>query len=237
MINEKIVVIAAVLFFIDTSLVAQEMTNERIVQNAIDYHDPKRLWGMFAGKFIIQSGEAGATELQIDNGSSFALWTEVLKSDDSLSGGYNKDSCIVRLNGKDIPQVGSLENFLLDCENIKGRTNYWVYMYGLPMKLKDEQVHFVGKPEKVSFLDKVHWRIRVNYNPGQSDEYWQFFFDTETFALKVAQFFHPALKGDSEYILYEETKELAGIKIPTKHSWYMYNDKEFIGFEKLVRIK
>ncbi len=230
----KAIVFSVLLFSVVST--AQQMTNEDLIQKSIQYHDPKGNWHTFKGTFEVEN-ERSPVDLVINNATGTAYWTEVLKSGDTLTGGFlDKDSCIVRLNGKSIPPKGELENFLLDCENIIGRTNYWVYMYGLPMKLVDKEVNFVGSPKLVTFLNRKLWRVKVNYNLDQSGEYWQFYFDPKDYSLKVLQFFHPAMGADSEYILYSEEEQLNGLRMPTKHSWYMYNKKEFIGSEKLIKV-
>ncbi|WP_422080941.1 DUF6503 family protein [Ulvibacterium sp.] len=223
-------------FLVSSALLnAQNMTNELLVKKSVQYHDPNDEWQTFKGQFIIKS-EKEPVELTLDNALGIAHWSEVLKNGDTLTGGFvHKDTCIVRRNGKDIPPKGELENFFLDCKSIIERTNYWIYMYGLPMKLDDNQVNFVGNPQLTTFQEEKLWVLKVNYNLTQSEEYWKFYFDPRTFALRIAQFFHPALHPDSEYIIYHEIEKINGIVIPTKHSWYLFNKKEFIGSEKLIK--
>ncbi|WP_299363608.1 DUF6503 family protein [Winogradskyella sp.] len=227
----KIYVFTLLLF----SLVScnRPMTNEALITKSIEYHDPNQSWPLFKGNFKVDlAGQEVA--LVIDNAKGIFHWTETLKSGEKLTGGYaNKDTCMVKLNGKDILPEGKLDNFLLDCENIIGRTNYWIYMYGLPMKLKDEEVNFIGLPQLVTYLDEDLWMIKVNYNMAQSKEYWQFYFDPKNYSFRIARFFHPALGSDSEYIIYSEPERIKGLLIPTNHSWYMNASKEYIGSEKL----
>ncbi len=237
MTNQKNRVAIAVLLFAAFTTFGQIMTNKSIIEKAIHYHDPDNSWSFFKGNFLIDLTKGDEKEvvfLTVDNGKSTAIWKELLKNNDTLTGGFIKDSCILQRNRKNIPQEGQLENFMLDCKSITERTQYWIYMFGLPMKLQDEAVNFVGQPEKVSFLGQTFWQITVNYNSKQSEEYWKFFFDPQTFAFKIAQYFHPALDGDSEYIIYEEEEKINGITIPAKHSWYLFNNREFIGSEKLL---
>ncbi|MEM6893358.1 MAG: DUF6503 family protein [Bacteroidota bacterium] len=225
------------LLLLSTLCLGQEMSNMELVKKSIAYHDPNNEWHVFQGDFMIETNK-GKILLKLNNAKGIAIWTEKLKSGDSLTGGYlEKNSCLVQLNGEEITAKGELEGFLLDCKNIIDRTQYWIYMYGIPMKLMDNTVNFVGSPKLVKFLGETMWMIKVNYNLEQTQEYWQFYFSPENYALKATRFFHPALGKDSEYILYKAERSIGGLKLPTQHSWYMFDKKEFIGSENLVETK
>ncbi len=215
---------------------AQEMDNKNLISKSISFHDPNGRWKNFEGEFLIQTESDHSVELILDNSRSQASWKEILKSKDTLYGGFVGDSCFVQKNGRLIPNKGAIENFLLECDKIKERTQYWIYMYGLPMKLMDDEVNFTTDPKVISFLQSSYWMTEVNYNLNQDEEFWRFYFNRETFALEAAQFFHPALNNDSEYILFDHLQWIQGIRLPTKHSWFMKNTNEFIGDEKLVPI-
>ncbi len=214
---------------------AQLTTNEKILEESIKYHDPKNEWRIFKGEFLVTLSK-GSTEnityLEINNGSSTTLWSEVLLSKDTLTGGFIGDSCIVKHNGINLIPKGQMEDYLLDCKSIIERTNYWVYMFGLPMKLNDEALAFVGSPKKVILIGHEYWQLTATYDPGKS-EYWQFYFDVSSFAFKGARYFSSKLNGDSEYVVYQEEQKIGNLLIPTKHSWYLFNEKYFIGSEKL----
>ena len=210
----------------------QEMPSKEVISLSIQYHDPENRWNSLNSDFLVLS-DRDTTALKLANNRSMVEWTEKLKDNRLISGGYIGDSCYVRLDGKPIPPQGEIDNFLLDCPQIIGRSNYWLYMYGLPMKLNDKQAIIDPKALKVNFLDKEYWLIKVRYEGSAEGERWQFYFDPDSYRFAIAQYFHPALGDDSEYIVYDKPIDIDGMVIPSKHSWYMLNNTEFIGFEQL----
>ena len=101
------------------------------------------------------------------------------------------------------------------------------------MKLKDDQAVIDPVPEKVNFLNKEYWKIKVHYNDPEGGR-WQFYFDTETFRFAIAQYFHSAHGDESEYIIYDSPLDVGGMKLPARHSWHLFKSREFIGSENLV---
>ena len=226
----------ALLILVVSDCRTQEMDNESLIAKSINFHDPNDRWKNFKGEFLILLEQDQNLEFVLDNAKSSASWKEILKSKDTLYGGFVGDSCFVLKNGCLLPSKGTIENIFLECDKIKERTHYWIYMYGLPMKLMDNEVNFTTEPKVVPFLHSTYWMAEVNYNLNQEEEFWRFYFNRETFALEAAQFFHPALNDDSEYILFNHLQWIQGIHLPTKHSWFMKNTNDFIGDEKLVPI-
>ena len=209
------------------------MSSNDVIDASIRYHDPNMRWSSLNDEFLVIS-ERDSTRLILANNESRVEWDEKLKDGRIITGGYVGDSCYVKLDGKSIEPKGEIENFLLDCPQIIGRSNYWLYMFGLPMKLKDRQAEIDPSSVLVDFLGKKYWRVKVGYEGSAEGERWQFYFAPDTYRFAIAQYFHPALGEDSEYIIYDTPIDLHGMVLPAKHSWYMLNEKEFIGSEQLT---
>ena len=210
----------------------QTPNSNDIIKASIKYHDPQGEWEGLDADFVVLSDRDTAW-LHLANLRSMVEWKEKLKDGRYITGGYQGDSCFVKIDDKLIEPKGQIDNLLLDCPQIIGRSNYWLYMYGLPMKLKDEQAVIDPKPEKVNFLDNQYWRIKVHYN-NPDGERWQFYFDTDSYRFAIAQYFHPALGDDNEYIIFDTPIQVGTMVLPSKHNWYMYNKKEYIGFEQIT---
>ena len=112
--------------------------------------------------------------------------------------------------------------------------NYYLYLWGLPMKLKDPgtiidpEVHnksFNGKPAKVA---------RVTYEREVGNDTWYFYFDPTTSELIGYQFYHDEAKGDGEYITLSDLVMVDGMKIPKSRSWYTNADSTLLGTDNLV---
>ena len=173
-----------------TIITGQSLSSTEIVKASIKYHDPLGSWAKLHEDFEVQSAR-GTVGLKLYNDEGMVEWSQKLKDGRSIRAGYILDSCFVKINEKTIEPRGEIENILLDCPQIINRTNYWLYMYGLPMKLKDDQAVIDPVPEKVNFLNKEYWKITVHYNDPEGGR-WQFYFDTETFRFAIAQYFHSA---------------------------------------------
>ena len=67
--------------------------------------------------------------------------------------------------------------------------NYFSYLYGMPMKLRDVGTIIDPTVFRVTFYDKVYDRIRVTYDPAIGTDTWYFYFNPELHALEAYQFY------------------------------------------------
>jgi len=100
--------------------------------------------------------------------------------------------------------------------------DYYTYLYGLPMKLKDPGTNVYEKIQQKTFKNKEYLVLKVDYDEAVGKDTWYFYFDPKTYAMEVYQFFHEESKNDGEYILLTDTMEVHNIKIPKTRTWY-YN--------------
>lgn len=212
----------------------QSPTSSDILEASIDYHDPNRLWATLHEDFKVY-GSRDTLSLKLYNDQGTVEWTQKLKDGRLITAGYVLDSCFVKIDSKPIEPQGQIDNLLLDCPQVISRSNYWLYMYGLPMKLKDVQAVIDPDPMKVQFLDKEYWRIKVHYNSPNGD-HWQFYFDADTYRFAIAQYFHSAHGDDNEYIVFDSPIKVGQMVLPAKHSWHIFKNRQFIGSEELVRL-
>ena len=111
--------------------------------------------------------------------------------------------------------------------------NYYSYLYGMPMKLKDEGTNIEPDYEILEFYGKNYFRIKVTYDPKVGTDTWYFYFNTTTYALEAYQFFKDESKNDGEYILFEGLKEINQIKVPRRRAWYYNKDEKFLATDVL----
>ena len=226
----KVVILLFSLLFCFKGL-SQKLDAKTLINKSIEFHDPDGKWRNLNIKYQVTS-EKGAVQINVQNNKGSMEWTEKLATGDSLTGGFKSDSCFVKLNGKSIPTTGKLENFLLDCDQIINRSNYWLFMYGLPMKLKDFDIKEVQEPRMVSFLGNDYLMIEVKYKSSK-DSFWKFYFDPKSYRFSIAQYFHNALGSESEYIVFKDNITLGGIKMAKKRIWHLFPKRELIGTETL----
>ncbi len=143
-----------------------------------------------------------------------------------------EDASIIYKGKKEIPEAAK-EKYKLSKERAKMYRNYFVYLYGMPMKILDPGAHIHDKVERVEFYGMDVLKLKVTYDEAVGKDIWYFYFDPTTFALKAYQFFHDESKNDGEYILFEDEVIEDGIRFPATRKWYYNKDGGFLGADVL----
>ena len=139
------------------------------------------------------------------------------------------------LNGSSDFTQEQEKKYRLSCDQAKRTRDYYTYLYGLPMKLKDPGTIIEPKTEKRTFKGNEYWVVKVNYEKEVGKDTWYFYFNPKSFALEVYQFFHDESKNDGEYILLTEEQVVDGIIMPKNRAWY-YNEKDkYLGTDFLFK--
>ena len=125
------------------------------------------------------------------------------------------------------------DSLRINCDRTNMMKNYYTYLYGLPMKLKDAGTIVADEVTRKTFKGKEYVVLKVGYDKNVGKDTWYFYFDPETFAMEVYQFFHDETKNDGEYILLSELVEVSGIKIPKVRAWYYNKDDHYLGTDTL----
>ena len=117
-----------------------------------------------------------------------------------------------------------------------GCNNYYVYLWGLPMKLLDEGTSLDPDAPSMDYQDKLVQAVRVTYDPEVGSDVWYFYLDNETHALVGYRFFHDEAKGDGEYITLDGMVEAAGLRLPKARSWYTNAEDRYLGTDTLISL-
>lgn len=216
----------------------QTFTGNELINKSIEYHDPNNNWATFSGTLEITM-EIPERENRIST-IDFDFQKGIFKNS------FNRDSyiitqqlengnCSVLLNGSKDFSLEDKKKYRLSCDQAKRTRDYYTYLYGLPMKLKDPGTIIEPIAEKRIFKGKEYWVVQVNYAEEVGKDRWYFYLNTETYALEIYQFFHEESKNDGEYILLSEETEIKGIKIPKNRAWYYNNDNKYLGTDFLFK--
>ncbi len=214
----------------------QQLTGPELLEKAIAYHDPEGNWETFKGQFQVtmqtpKSSERVST-IAIDlPKQQFVL--EVKKDEDQYTYSIERDSCGFSLNGNPSPTKEAIEKFRLSCDRGSMMRNYYTYLYGLPMKLKDEGTIVHDKVTQTTFKGKSYLVLKVTYSPKVGEDTWYFYFDPKTYAMQVYQFYHFESENDGEYILLSGMEKVNGIKMPKTRKWYYNENDEYLGVDVL----
>jgi len=217
---------------------AQELTGEQLLEKAIRYHDPNGNWNSFKGKLFVtmEAPEANDRVSEISMNLPAESFKLVWQRDENTAvQTVEKDSCYITLNGSSEISEENITKFRLTCDRAKMMKDYYTYLYGLPMKLKDPGTIIDSKTQKKTFKGKEYLVLKVNYEEAVGEDTWYFYFDPNTYAMEVYQFFHDESKNDGEYILLSEEEIVNGIKMPKIRAWYYNKADTYLGTDILTK--
>jgi len=216
----------------------QDITATALLDKAIAYHDPDGAWGDLQARMYISltypDGSERLSEIEVDlPGQFFSLTSR--KEEHKLEYILSKAECLVKLDGNTTFSEEDKKNYGLSCERARNMRDYYLYLYGLPMKLRDTgtRLHPVVKTKR--FKGKEYLVLKVSYEESVGKDSWYFYFDPATYAMEVYQFFHDESKNDGEYILLSEIEAVSGIKMPKVRAWYYNKDDKYLGTDTLVK--
>lgn len=225
------------------SLSAQEtISPKELLERAINYHDPNKQWSTFNDSLhIVMKTPKGADRISSIKFNLPKEYFSVQATRDTTVTFYElfKDDCTMRYNGTLVgPEIAN--DYNMSCDRAQLYKNYYTYLYGLPMKLEDPGTNINHPIERRSFKGTEYLVLKATYDAAVGSDVWYFYFNPNTYALEVYQFFktneHGKVIPDSgEYILLSGLETISGIKIPKKRDWYYNKDDQFLGSDVLSK--
>lgn len=219
--------------------VSQELTGEQLLAKAIEYHDPNGNWNTFKGKLFITmetpDTKDRVSEISMDLPAEYfkLIWQRDKNTATQI---VAKDSCSIALNGSNEISEENIKKLRLTCEHTKMMKDYYIYLYGLPMKLKDNGTVIESKTQRKNFKGKEYLVLKVNYEEPVGGDTWYFYFDPGTYAMEAYQFFHDEAKNDGEYILLSGEETINEIKFPKTRAWYYNKDDKYLATDILTKV-
>lgn len=221
-----------------TSISGQTLTGSQLLDNAIAYHDPEGRWPSFNDALQVTMSTPDKAD-RVSN-MTINLPAEIFqinsqREDILISQTITKGSCQYLLNGSSEISDEDKEKHKLNCDRTKLWQNYYTYLYGLPMKLKDPGTIIDPLTTRKKFKGKEYLVLKVTYDPEVGKDTWYFYFDPATYAMEVYQFFKVEANNDGEYILLTGEETIGGIKMPKSRAWYYNKDDGYLGTDVLGR--
>ncbi len=210
----------SLLFFIVTLSLNGQTPADQILAKAKAYHDPQDIWPSLEATFTFKEtrpeGPDRSTVIMLDNGKSYMK---------------------INRNDEEIYEVNTSVAELLKGDGDKERAltlrNYYLYLWGLPMKLYDSST----PPNSLAGDEKVNGSncrmLRVAYE----NDTWYFFFDEASGRMLQYKFYQDATETKGELITLEDEIKVDGIKIPQKRSWYTLPEMKYLGTDILIEAK
>ena len=217
------------------------LTGEQLLERSIAYHDPQGQWETFYGQLRVTMETPNQSDRISDitiNLPEAHFYVKAVR--DTLTTVYDvkQDRCHISFNGRTEFTPEEAATYRLNCETAKRYRDYYTYLYGLPMKLKDPGTIIHETVEEKMFKEKHYLVLKATYDAEVGTDVWYFYFDPESYAMEVYQFYKTDeqgnLKPDSgEYILLSGDTEINGIKIPKIRAWYYNKNDEYLGTDIL----
>ena len=146
------------------------------------------------------------------------------------------DSCEVRV---DYQAPTSFERDSLGLNAARGRRwrDYYGYLYGLPMKLKDPGTVIDPEVINTTFQGEDVLALKVTYEETVGEDIWYFYFSPETYAMVGYRFYHDESINDGEYIILTGIEVDRGLRIPKDRAWYTNKEDKLLGVDVMRSMK
>ena len=236
-IMKRLILLSALLLF-HKIIIGQSLTATQLLEKSIAFHDPNGNWSTFNNVLHVTMSTPNAPDRVSDITINLPeRFFQVKASKDGVTSEYtiDKGKCSIKLNGKSNPTEEELKTHNLSCERANMYKNYYTYLYGLPMKLKDNGTIIHEVVNKKTFKGKTYLTLKVTYDKAVGNDTWYFYFNPKTFALEIYQFFHNEAKNDGEYILLSGMESINGINMPKARAWYTNKDHKYLGKDTIVK--
>src|SRR5262245_2007031 len=204
-------------------------TAETLLDRSIAYHDPQGRWPR--GAFEITElasqpdGSSHRNLLRFNNARArFELETSV--DGRAVAVVVENDVVVARLDGKANLSADELKRYRLTSAQVLSRRNRDLYLWGLPMKLRDPGTRLDPTVKEAVFEGKAVYQLRVTYDEAVGSDTWYFFLDRDTCALVGHRFHHDEAKRDGEYAVFSEEVSGQGLRLPRVRKWYTNKDKK-----------
>lgn len=209
----------------------------QLLDRAVGYHDAGNAWGTFAGTLQFEElrpdGSARRVEVELDVPASSMIYRGEIDGR-VLVREVGEGVCRATVDGRE-PSEAEVAELSLTCDRLERTRNYYHYLWGLPMKLRDPGTIVDPEVERTTFQNQEVDQLRVTYDPEVGGDTWYFYFEPATTRLVGYRFYHDEAQNDGEYITLEGEREVDGMRIPANRRWYVNADDRFLGEDRLIQ--
>ena len=220
---------------------SQEISGQELLNRAIAFHDPSGNWHQSSIQLIVdmQAPDRPTRRTQFTLNSRTGAFNLKMVSRGAL---YEYD---IAADG----EVSIAYNFLPPADSVQADTlnlteeraifwrNYYSYLYGLPMKLKDPGANIDPTVSRERFLNEEVLALKVTYDANVGKDTWYFYFNPETYAMVGYRFYHDEAANDGEYIVLNGLEIQNGMRIPKDRTWYTNAEGRLLGTDYFIDMK
>ena len=226
--------------FLISSISIKAQNALSILDKSIAYHDPAQHWKSFQGKLMIDlimpDSSLRNSQISIDLPNEIFEMEEV-KGSNVINRKIDQSGCALKLNGSDDFTEEQIKEYRLTCDRAEMYKNYYTFLYGLPMKMKDAGAIVHDTAEKVIFKSKEYFKLKITFDEKTGSDTWYLYINPKNYAMEIYQFYHDETKNDGEYILLSQEVEYEGMKIPKVRKWYTNKEDKYLGTDDLKAIQ
>jgi len=132
-----------------------------------------------------------------------------------------------RLDGRSDLQQEEVQRYQLAPTQILTRRNFFLYLLGLPMKLRDPGTRLDPVAKETVFQGASVYELRVTYEEGVGNDTWYFYLDPKTCALVGHGFYHDGEARDGEYAVLNDEIAGQGMRLPRVRKGHKNQDGEW----------
>ena len=195
------------------------LTSEEIINRSIRFHDPSNAWSTLQATYFFDEyrpdGVIRKTQVTFDLPND----TYEIQREGQYHYRMVSDSLLL-ISGEINPERA---------HTIK---NYYLYLWGIPMKLADPQTP-VGGWERDTLDGRVTYKVRINYEKDT----WFYHFDQSNFEMVGYTFYQDSILSHGERIELDQTRKMGSILTPTVRKWYRLPEEEYLGKDVLTHVK
>lgn len=216
---------------------AEPPSAETLLDASIAYHDPDGRFLSEPHHLVFRDQRPGKTdrhaEVWIDvPGERFEM---LHRTEVEIRGKMASGHCVMTLDGRTEVTEEEKTTHRLTCDRLDLLRNYYVYLWGIPMKLRDPGTQ-LGEPSEETYDGKAVYAMEVTYDESVGSDIWTFYFDRNTSALVGYRFYRDETRTTGEYIFLEGEHVWGGMRLPKSRGWYDVEGDKFLGTDHLVEM-
>ena len=230
--NKRGFSILLLLLTLGRSTIAQPTSAVDLLNKSIRYHDPDGIWSHQQHLIDLEEkrpdGTIRHTHLTIELEDDLFILNQ--KRDE-----YQIECQIIgtdvkiQIDGENASDSSLIKKYRLTSDRMLLLRNYYTYLYGLPMKLKDPGTLLRPEILDTTFQGKEVYGLEVTYDPNVGADIWYFYFDKNNYSLCGYRFYHYQGANDGEYITLDGEIRKDKWKIPKNRKWFTHQEGKFLG--------
>ena len=219
---------------------AEVSAAEALIARSIAYHDPAGLWDRSEIALRIMESRPNGVTRTVEVGMAPGSGAMAVRRETDaavVSFAVSGEEILRRaVDGDEELDEAALGEHGLDAERVLWLRNYYLFVWGLPMKLRDPGTIVDPAPVMDSYDGQDALKVRGTYDPEVGGDTWYFYFHPETARMIGYRFYHDESVNDGEYIHLEGEIENGGLRLPAKRSWFFHQGEEFLGEDEAVSL-